>query len=1118
MDSMNYLEQSKMDKEREKEIRIRKKQSNYELGKVMGVSVDPLAIDKALGDPSRWNYAAIDYVTNGKIKYSWAKPNGKKDYVKRSGYKTAKANRTIVNPGMDVLVHRESPERTAHYVGCWLKFHKLNFGEDHSLPKLETRNSGLEWKNQHPEYVKNLTFGNTGVKKNPKIYRYFNVMSEPSSDYGSVYVVDVNDAAWYAKLMKNVESTLKRKLVLERKEREADELKLARLVTYPKYIKANKLKMKKLYGRKEITLIPMFSISPFHPSKETFSREDVTENVGSRLTTSYFRRYGVESDGTSVTRSSLSTGPATDRKNSEFCGSEGPRYSCIKTVKTLKSPECSPYQCQFCRKRKVPERIHCLEPAKGAKTYVHPCGERAHSNCPKPTGCDSMVESEKICEKSLLCDYRHKLREKRPIDDACLKNAAITPPEYSPDKLCKLYRFFKLFGNKVKTELPQVLASFETSGDFVKFMNGKDTSWSKKSVLLEKFQLYRNQKSKEDEAGNETIEFESENSKPTKDEVVAVVANVGKEEKTEKGTTDMSRERLLRSSSASFVFQIITGEIEYRKYELGSDFEAFLSIFFPKDDLRIMMAVVEIVVPELGNFIHDMLKDTVVMSAVLDMKDKRLSLEDQMKTLKGLVEGKTREHERLWAMAMERAENKRRAEKTKAAKEVVSAAGTGGFSSYGADSDDDSEGGDAENNVGDGIDGDSEDGRRVEKPGLGKKIMGSEKYDDDVSKTLSNEREIPDFVDPMTKSEIVSAREFLKSYKEKMIETKKKMDDLKNDEVTLYSELIEDKKKQYLNYNEFQSTISSLNRDPRASKDQYLNMMNLMAISSRMFTKKKKPATSKASLSSSSSSSDSRSSEEREKEKSMEKTISRGNTESISYYDPRDSDHSLNGFGSHLDEEPHDPRDVYYWRDDDSDEEYGIDRVYQRVGAGMNYLAPGDLLLSEDTVDMSKMFEVAPNSCGINMYEGDLLRNEDRLANHAEVLDAFQDYKNDLYDRENLIEDGILTTELKPNALKPYFGGAFTDEDFEAALGDYMCYDDNVMTETEAGTQCEEDVCNYVERKRAENQRNLARLKMEALSRQCGTSSVVSVGESALDGGGPSTTTVTLTTTKNPYT
>lgn len=1057
-----------------KQMRKYKKQLVVELNKIFGVSYDPLVIDKALGDPNKWEYSHISNPSDNKIKHSWAKPNGASTYLKSSAYKTAKANRVIVNPGNRVVASSESPSQVAKYIKMWLEFHKMSnsLGNDHSLPPIELEDVDRpKVKNLHPTITKPFTYGDTGVKKHVRGEKYFNVLLNPASDYGTRYMVDIEDPRWYSKLLKNSEIALKNKLLSEGRKDAANDLVLVDLLIYPKYVRANKRK-EKLYKKDEFTLVPLFSnaVSPNDPPSISKKSKRHTNNIGSRLFSSYFRRNSVNDDGTITTHNSLGTGtttiftppPPPPEPSVSFNMSQTPcctKYTCLKQSKVLKSPGSMEgiKVCPYCDKHKMPKSTYNPDPTRGAKTYIHMCNEPLETYCPKPRGCDSMVKSSDISHEAHLCDHTHKVKKKhRPMNDTCLNDTVRTPPIYSPDKVCKLRRFFKLFRKRVSTELPQVLAALETSSDYVKFMRGQDTAWAEKSTMLGVLHKYSKNKKKSEktESPSEYTDMKpqpphqkssSSNSHGEHGEEGEVVTTNTEGKTKLAGVADMSREQLLRSSSASFVFQIITGEIEYSKYELGADFEEFLSIFFPKDDFRIMMAVVEIIVPELADFVHNLLKDRTLMSAVIANKDGEGSIKRQLGTLEVLIKGKVEEHQNLLKAAFKQADMRRQEEALRTADDVMLTTGVvermdGTTTVYNEVDSDEDDGGD----VGMGKTTLSEAMEKAKRSDddLGSSIMGSRTYSKDINDTLMKSDELPAFIDPTTKFAIENTTKLIGDYKGKVAELNTKLKNLKREEVVQYLVIIKNSEKEYLKYAEFQSTVYSLNKDPRVSKEEYLGMLNLMAISSRM--------TPDGSIMASSSS-------------------------------------------SSLDVEA---------EDNDS----------MMIGGPMGYLTPEDLLISHDAISADNMFEVAPNSCNINMFESNLFLHRDELADRNDVLRALSEHKNDIYDLENQLDEGEMTASLKTNTLKPYIEGAYSNEEFDNLLCGYFQYDKDLVTRDEASIISDESACKYANMAMKREDERVRKLKLMALKNQiCNPNDQKPLND---DGGGcgSGTTTVTFTT------
>ena len=331
-----------------KNIRKRQKRTLAALSQLLGVSYDRVLLQKALSDPSRWNYTATTLPLNKKVKYSWTKPNGKSIYVKASRHKTDKVNKVTVNPSFKTMSSVVTPEQNLFYIKAWMEFHKNRHPNQEWLPALPLKTSGKVPVICKPfSMLNNLNYNNSNTKRHIKVQKYFNVMLNPASDFGTRYMVDVADPAWYGKLLKNTELALKHRLAISGDKKGADDLVLKELVTYPKYKKAKKLKLNKLEQRSEINLIPIFVITPrvFGQSRSgagmsigdnlSVSRQNVRggvntigskytanvgedqdccdygQNVGSRIFSSYFMKNRTRPDGTSVTHSSLGTGSTT---------------------------------------------------------------------------------------------------------------------------------------------------------------------------------------------------------------------------------------------------------------------------------------------------------------------------------------------------------------------------------------------------------------------------------------------------------------------------------------------------------------------------------------------------------------------------------------------------------------------------------------------------------------------------------------------------------------------------------------------------------------------------------------------------------------------------------------
>lgn len=1148
---------------RDAQLRKKQKATIRALGQILGVAYDMALLNKALSDPSRWYYTPSTKPNNKMAQYSWTRPNGKAAYVKKSAYKTGKINKITTNPCITAKTSVVEPEQTLAYIKTWLEFHKNRRAGDEFLPALpsDIRTKHANMCDGGSSLLSNLNYNNSNVKRHVKVLKYFNILLNPQSDFGTRYLVDVGDPAWYSKLLKHLQKALKHRLTIEGHKKDAADLRLKKLVTYPKYKKASKLKMKKLEKRGEITLLPLFSIMSL-PSNDgisssytqgeykknqtsNYSSSDVSyastgdeqsfNTIGSRLFSSYFRKNRVADDGSLVTHSSLTTGSTTyppppidspptylppvstptgydcrrplggnlveplggtttvtltSTTNAGQSGTSqfatlGSPYSCIKEVRSLKSPEC--YQKKnttknvYCSKHTMPKTSCQEDVANGTNVHVHMCHEIVDSDCPKPSHHDSMVKTCDLHETRHACDYSHRAVKDQPISSACLSKTIGTPAIYSPDKLCKLKRFFALFRQGVISELPQVLASLESASEYIKFMKGEETAWAEKSTMLDVLKKYQEDEKKKKAGMSEITEMGSKldvagknestlsplENKPFEDATVddddviddGLQNEIGaKNAITKSAMSRMTREQLLRNSSASFVFQLITGDIEYSKYELGENFEDFLAIYFPKDDLRVMMAVVEIIVPELADFIHNMLKDRELMRTILSKKDAENAVKRQLSTLDVLIKNKMIEHKNLLEAAFKEAEVRRQEEKLRAENDIMQTTGvvekmdrtTTVYNEV--DSDEDDGGEESVSKF------DLNDAMSAKKPDIGETLMGSSSYGSDIAETLLESNKLPEFIDPTTKLAIEDTRKMIGEYEKKVKALNGEVTNLKKEEVAQYTILIKNKEKKYLNFGEFQNTITSLNKDPRVSTEEYTNMLKLMAIGARI---------------------------------------------------------TDNGDIS-LEEDSESHEDGAYFENPTMNYNVGAkggDRSTPMVNIGSNmnsrpaYPTHHDLLIDEHAIK-NNMFEVPENSCGYNAFEANLVLHSDKLARRAEVLQALDDYKNDKYDLENQLENGMLVANIKNEALKPGLDDVFTDEEFKCLMNGYLSYPDDIVTEDEASLISDNLVCKHLAKQVEKKEKRLEKLRLLALQQQAGCMS----GPLPPDQPG-GTTTITLTTT-----
>ena len=230
-----------------------------------------------------------------------------------------------------------------------------------------------------------------------------------------------------------------------------------------------------------------------------------------------------------------------------------------------------------------------------------------------------------ICNDRRKCKPTKGPRSGPPgrLSNQCLREFVVAPPAYHPQRFEYLKRFYDSFLEEATGKLPDVLASANGVEEINAFLNiSEDPDWMNRETVLKAL-------SGTNPSNMDTkVTTEIENGDDYDDKDGSEKENVSK---------PLNGKWWWMSHSVhTFVFNVVVEDMDYE--DMGGNFSAFLSMFFPKNNMKVLMAMLGVIVPGLSALLRKLVLSPEVSSAILARKTSLRSCKLELEETKQYLE------------------------------------------------------------------------------------------------------------------------------------------------------------------------------------------------------------------------------------------------------------------------------------------------------------------------------------------------------------------------------------------------------------------------------------------------------------------------------------------------